>query len=513
MLRRSMLCCLLVLQACVALGFGDPPKKHTTKHSTPRGPLVSAPHESPELGGGVGTSTCDPLTPGSAASAPPETTPSNILLIVMDDVGPEMIGAYHIPNEAPPTPTIDGLAAQGVRFNRAWADPWCSPTRATIMTGRHARRYGIGRAIEPFHERTVLPQSEVSLPQWIGDHAPWSLTRALFGKWHLTAAIAGPGAPLDYGFQRFSGTMANLDATDAFDRKSMSYTSWEAIDDDVITRRKGYATSAVVDDALAWTKAQSGPWFAWVAFHAAHTPWHTPPQALHTYGTIPKKTIPTRERAMIQAMDTEIGRLLDGLGADVRAHTNVIVLGDNGTTGGVGLEQFRHVSGKSTLNEHGVRVPLIVSGPAVRTPGRAVDALVQTSDLFLTISELAGVDGLAIDWPIDSVSLLPYLRDPAQGPRRAWVYAEVFTPNNDDARKPKDERAARDDRYKLVRSKGVDTLYDMGASWVDPKPIVAHDQLGRDRQAALTKVLDACGGASLAPPATAPPAAPKVSGG
>ncbi len=359
---------------------------------------------------------CGPLPEGVEAAAPPETTPSNVLLIVLDDVGPELIGSYGVQPDAPPTPHIDALAAEGVRFTHAWQDPWCSPSRAMMMTGRHARRYGIGRAIEPFTGDTMLPAEEVTIAELLRDESPWDVQRALIGKWHLSSGSGGLDAPRESGFDHFSGTLANLDRKHAFDGKNQTYFDWEHIQDGVLERQQGYITSATVDDVLAWTSVTSEPWFLWVGFHSAHTPWHSPPTDLQTYGDVSEEDTPTKVRVMVQAMDTEIGRLLEGLGPEVRARTNVIVVGDNGTTIEAGVGEFAGQMGKSTVLEHGLRVPLIVRGPAVIDGGRAVDALVQGTDLYRTLAELGGVDLTNVGLTLDSVSLLPYLRDAATPP-------------------------------------------------------------------------------------------------
>jgi hypothetical protein len=129
--------------------------------------------------------------------------------------------------------------------------------------------------------------------------------------------------------------------------------------------------------------------------------------------------------AMVEALDTELGRLLAGIPPDVRARTTVIFLGDNGTDA-----CLSPLPAKSTLYERGINVPFIVAGSQVAHPGEC-EALVNASDVFATVAEVAGVD-LAAAFPgvtLDSVSILPYLRNPGRPSLRAWIHAESFTPN------------------------------------------------------------------------------------
>ena len=134
-------------------------------------------------------------------------------------------------------------------------------------------------------------------------------------------------------------------------------------------------------------------------------------------------------RAMVEALDTEIGRLLEGV--DLQ-RTTVIFLGDNGTTPQVVVPPFDPARAKNTVYEGGVHVPLFVAGAAVEVPGTTCDGLVHAVDLFATALELAGVDLAAVlppDLALDSVSFAPYLADPALPSLRSTLFTEVFKPN------------------------------------------------------------------------------------
>jgi arylsulfatase B len=355
-------------------------------------------------------------------------TPRNVLLVMADDLGTDKLALYQSGAAVPPTPTLDALAGEGVLFRNAWACPVCSPTRATLQTGRYPFRHGVGTAI-PFGP--PLPRDELCLPAVL-DRArelggPTVATAAI-GKWHLAAVPGGNGDPLRRGYDHFAGS--NLGAlTGPFD-----YFFWPESTDGVTQLTTDYATTAQVDAALAWIEQQNGPWFCYLAFHAPHTPFHAPPAELHTRelpDAPPEQDPVPYYEAMVEALDTELGRLLASLDPQVRAATTILVVGDNGTTGDVVLPPYDPQHGKGSLYQGGVRVPLIASGAGIAAPGREVAALVDVSDLFATVLELCGADwraALPAGLTIDSVSLLPYLQQPLALPQRQWVLSQSIVP-------------------------------------------------------------------------------------
>jgi arylsulfatase A-like enzyme len=344
-------------------------------------------------------------------------------VIIADDVGTDKVGCYGT-SSAPPTPVLDGLAADGVRFENCWANPLCSPTRATLQTGRYSFRTGVGTAL-PFGPPLSL--AERTLPEALSALDAEHATAAI-GKWHLGGSLLlelGELNPNLQGYGHFAGVLAGAFV------EPFSYDFWPRTVDGETAVSTTYATTANVDDALAWIGGQEGPWFLYLAFNSAHTPFHAPPAALHTQDLAhvePCLDPVPFHNAMVQSLDTEIGRLLASLPPATSAATHVIFLGDNGTTGDVVLPPADPEHGKGSLYQGGVRVPLIVRGPSVVLPGRVETSLVNTSDLFTTVLELCGVDpaGLPGGAPPDSVSLAPYLREPFVESQRSHVFAEVF---------------------------------------------------------------------------------------
>lgn len=413
---------------------------------------------------------------GSAHSAP------NILLIIGDDMGVETVASYGVGENPPATAHLDDLARNGVRFTNFWSQPVCSPTRATIVTGRYGFRTGIGRPVTnrgPLPEPPPIPEwalpntgtgtggggmgtgelqslprhglgaDEYTLPQAFDANAHLGYSTAAIGKWHLADADNGwLEHPNRIGFDHYSGG-----ATGGVE----SYFAWNKVVDGEIAGAVGYAPADKVDDAIAWIEAQGeSPWFMWFGFNLPHTPLHTPPDDTRT------GTSEGVYAAMIETMDAQVGRLLASIEPDVLENTFVIFMGDNGTPSGSVTAPFQPGRAKGAVYQGGVNVPFIVTGPGVRR-GAVSDALVNSTDLFVTIMEMAGIDTaetIPSDVTHDSVSFLATLSDPAASPRD-WVYADEFFGGF--AGVETADYAMRNERYKLMRFDGVEEFYDLQA--------------------------------------------------
>ena len=169
-------------------------------------------------------------------------------------------------------------------------------------------------------------------------------------------------------------------------------------------------------------------------------------------GDGPEEAAHRLDHAAVEAMDTEIGRLLLSVNA---ATTDVIFIGDNGTPGQVIQAPYDASHAKDTLYEGGIRVPLIIKGPSVVSGGRTSDSLVQAADLFSTMLEMAGVP-LPTTVTLDSKSLKPILSN--QSGTRTRIYTDQF----DQASSTAGGRVLRDDRYKLIRfNNGTEEFHDV----------------------------------------------------
>lgn len=367
----------------------------------------------------------------------------NILLIIADDYGVDSSSIFNSTGGAslPPTPNLSALAADGVRFTNAYAHPTCSPTRASMLTGRYPFRTGIKQPVDA--TTAQLATNESTLPELLASSGS-GYACAHVGKWHLAP---GGTAPNNIGgWPHFSGSIPG---------GVQSYTSWARVVNGTQATQTTYATTVNVNDALSWISAQgTTKWFLWLAFNAGHTPLHKPPNDLHSYDSLSGTTqnINNNPRpyyeASIEAMDTEIGRLLAGVNL---ADTTVIFIGDNGTPNNVIQPPYTSGQGKDTLREGGVRVPFFISGPDVVNPDRTSSALVHVVDVFATVLELAGVNPAAAQpaaLPSDSRSLVPILNNQAFTPAQDAVLVELGTTQVANA---KSGRAARRGDYKLLR--------------------------------------------------------------
>ncbi len=428
--------------------------------------------------------------PQTALAAP------NILLIIGDDMGVETLAAYGLGENPPVTASLDELAREGVRFDNFWAQPVCSPTRATMLTGRYGFRTGIGRpvtgggSLPPIPARPAwaaplepsgmaggrggrggrggmggvggddlqsLPRhglgaDEYTLPMAFRANERLGYATAAIGKWHLADQSNGwLDHPNRVGFDHYSGLITGT---------TESYFAWNKVVDGEVNGEVGYTPADKADDAIAWIEDQgANPWFLWFSFNLPHTPEHLPPednwQVDHS-GDGPEAHF----GAMIEAMDTQIGRLLGSLDPAVRDNTYVIFMGDNGTSGGSISAPFQQGRAKGSVYQGGVSVPLIISGPDVER-GAISPALVNSSDLFLTIMEMAGIDPdqtVPAEVTHDSVSFLPTLSNP-QFSAREWVYVDEFFGGW--AGVETADYAMRDERYKLMRFDGEEEFYDL----------------------------------------------------
>jgi arylsulfatase A-like enzyme len=398
---------------------------------------------------------------------------SNILLIIADDLGNDKVGVYNEGDKLtrPKTPNIDSLAVDGVRFLNAYSNPVCSPTRATMLTGRYAFRTGIGTVTNHCRFGLGLALEEISIPEML-DLAGSGYDHSHVGKWHLnTAANGGVHGPLLQGFNWAAGSPSNL-VRPCNICDDCGYYWWKKQTNGEVEWTTEYATTDTTNDAIARANEMAEPWFMSLAYNAPHMPFHVPPSHLHNQPD-PEGDDVRMYAAMVEALDTELGRLLASIEPRILDNTTIIFLGDNGTPAAATVPPYDPERAKKTVYEGGINVPFIVAGSAVphSSRGRTSRALVNTTDVYATVAEIAGVDLEGVfphEFALDSVSLLPLMAEPVRvnGPRR-FAYAERFKPNGPGPYVWND-RAIRDQRWKLVRSfrpnrvpVTIDEFYDL----------------------------------------------------
>lgn len=408
----------------------------------------------------------------------------NFLIIVADDLGVDGVAvysddvAYGHPGEGadhPPTPRIDALAAGGVLFRNAYTNSKCAPSRAQILTGRHALRTGIG-----VPGGAVLDLAETTIAELVGGtHAT-----AAIGKWHV-----GPNDdadhPIQQGFDYFSGALnGNID-----DYYDWTKTTNAAGGSPTITASHSvYATDDNSAEAIAKI-AEFGedPWLVYLAFSAPHGPFHVPTSPLTTTVDAGSSNRMKYEAA-VEAMDREIGDVIDSIPASILADTTIVFLGDNGTPAGVTELPFVSSHAKSTVYEGGINVPLIVRSPHA-VPGTESMAFVHSTDVFATIADILGLESTAED----SLSLLPHLVDPARGthPARPYAYAEQFEPNGVSGPYTDHRKGIRDDQYKLIWRNGVfEEFFDLVASPFEDSNLLPYSGMTEPQQAAYDALVE-----------------------
>ncbi len=408
----------------------------------------------------------------------PDLPQQNVVVVLMDDVGAYDVGAYGYWSDQPSTPTIDALAAEGATFTRAWSNPLCTPTRGSVHTGRYPFRTGVGDNIKSIWEGFALPLTETTIAEWLVDRAGYD-TSAI-GKWHLSSEADPQGpTPLEYGFAHHVGVPGNLDPGN-FSQwvYTSTYFEWESWIDGVPEIQNGYLTVREIDDALDAMARMAPPFYLYVAVHAGHLPAQEPPGAIAPPGGWTGRA---RYKAMVESLDTELARLVAALPPD----TTLIVAGDNGAPSNLAPPPpYTQDELKGTAMEGGIRVPLIVKSPYVRTPGVRIDKLVHLVDLFPTIAQMAQapVDG-TLD--LDGRSFVDFLVDPARPDTRGVVYSERFEPSGPVANATLWDRAIRDNTYKVVRSLGYqDACYALGNDFREGEDLLRLGTITPEQQAA-----------------------------
>ena len=366
----------------------------------------------------------------------------NILLVIADDLGLDPVPGYLQGPEKAAMPHLEGLMAQGLTFDNVWADPLCSPTRSTILTGRYGFRTGV---LSP-GDQSLLPSNELTLHQYLADIGS-GYASSIIGKWHLGGLQPDPSYPNTLGVPYYAGLLSGAVS---------SYDQWPLTINGSTTPSTTYITTAITDLAIDWITEQTTPWFCWVAYTAPHSPFHLPPLDMHAHDALPgdQASIDADPLpyflAMCESVDHEVGRLMTALPPDELANTVVIFIGDNGTEGEVIQAPYIPAHAKGTLFEGGVHVPLVVAGPGITRAGEREPALVNTTDLFATMVELTGH---ALPSYEDSRSLLPLFTQ-AGASVRTCLYTEV-----DDAQSGS---AVRDDHWKLITfTSGQQRFYDL----------------------------------------------------
>ena len=335
------------------------------------------------------------LTGGSISASERIADKPNILIIVGDDMGYADVGFHGVRDI--PTPNLDALAADGVRFTNGYVSgPYCSPTRAGLLTGRYQNRFG--------HEFNPggahgLPLSEQTLADRL---RAAGYRTGLVGKWHL--GNLAQMHPQQRGFDEFFGFLGG--AHSYFEAKGILRGTEPVNELDYTTDAFGREASTFIE------QHDEKPWFLYLSFNAVHTPMQATDDRLSQFSNIADKQRRTYN-AMMLAMDDAIGNVRKKLVETGQADNTLIAfISDNGgpampgvTVNGSNNAPLRG-SQRTTL-EGGIRVPYVLTWPGLIKPGIFEQPAIQL-DLHATALAAAGVDAQP-EWKLDGVNLLPFL--------------------------------------------------------------------------------------------------------
>ena len=399
---------------------------------------------------GFGTATALFMA-ATAGAFSQDQRPPNILLIIADDMGLDASPCYDVGEQKPDMPVLEAMCADGLVFDNLWSQTVCSPTRATLLTGRYGFRTGVlEQIVEP--DDTGIGTEELSIQRLLDERAPTPYAHAVIGKWHLSDEFnGGPDNPDIMGVGFYSGLIKGA---------VQDYYRFELTTQGETSEAEEYATTVFTDIAIDWLSQQQQPWFLWLAYNAPHTPFHVPPAGLHDRELIDDPAAIEDDPmpyflAALEALDHEMGRLLEALDAETRANTVIIFIGDNGTDRRVAQAPYTPATVKGSLFPGGIHVPLVVSGAGVTRKGEREEALVNTTDIFATIADIAGAGA---DVARDSLSFKTLLSDNGPG-GRSFAYADLET---DIPSARQNGWAIRDGAYHLiVLDNGRRVLFDL----------------------------------------------------
>lgn len=370
---------------------------------------------------------CSLVLAGFVAPAVAQDRRPNIVHIVADDLGWKDVGFNGCTDIE--TPNIDALAAGGAKLTQFYVQPMCTPTRASLMTGRYPFRYGLQTAVIPSVSAYGLDTQEWLLPQSLKEAG---YRTAIIGKWHLGHADQKYW-PRQRGFDYQYGAM--IGELDYFTHEEHGILDW--FRDNEPVREAGYTTTLLGDDAVRLIEQHdvSVPLYLYLAFNAPHTPYQAPKEYIDRY---PGISDPTRQvyAGMVSCLDDQIGRVVAALDKrNMRNNTLILFHSDNGGTrsamfAGVMADMSKvtipcdngpYRDGKGTLYEGATLVCALANWPGRISPG-VVTGVMHAVDIYPTIAALAGASTAKCK-PLDGMDVWNTISHNAVSPRNEVVYS------------------------------------------------------------------------------------------
>ncbi|HUG66183.1 MAG TPA: arylsulfatase [Pirellulaceae bacterium] len=343
--------------------------------------------------------------PASVADEVPASRP-HIIYMMADDLGWGDVG-YH--GSKIETPNIDRLAGRGTQLDQFYAQPVCSPTRASLMTGRYPMRYGLQcGVVRPWADHG-LPLDEQTLPEALREAG---YVTAICGKWHLGHS-SRDYLPTRRGFSHQYGHYNG--ALDYFKHDRDGGHDWHRNDKAIY--EEGYTTDLIGREAaqVLASHDKSKPLFLYVPFNAPHTPLQAPDETIAKYASM---KVPQRRTyaAMVDRMDQAIGVIVSALEQHQfpAERTLIVFCSDNGGIRQLGSNRELR-DGKGSLYEGGVRVPAVAVWEGVLKPSAHVDEALHIVDIYPTLLGLAGAEPNQ-DKPLDGHDAWPTIANNEPSP-------------------------------------------------------------------------------------------------
>ena len=365
----------------------------------------------------------------------------NFVFILVDDLGWSDLGCYGA--DLHETPNIDRFAGQCQRFTQAYsASPVCSPTRASIMTGKYPARLHM----TVWREDTLRPPDtsrKLSPPQCVSDlpHEEFTIAEALkdagyktihIGKWHLGDSSHYPETQ---GFDvNIGGTNWGAPETFFYPYRGEEYFGEYRYVPHLEFGKEGeYLTDRLTDEALKCIdRVKGGPFYLNLAYHTVHSPIEGKAELVAYYREKLKEGLNHKNAtyaSMVHSLDQNVGRILKRIDEPGLADRTVVILfSDNGGVaneihGESVTDNYPLRSGKGSLYEGGIREPLLVHWPGVTRPGSVCDEPVCSIDLYPTMLEMGGIRGNEEqNRAMDGLSFASLLRDPGSSLEREALY-------------------------------------------------------------------------------------------
>ncbi len=327
----------------------------------------------------------------------------NILVIVADDLGYGELSCQGNPQI--PTPNIDSIAKSGVRFTSGYVSgPYCSPTRAGLLTGRYQQRFGHEFNPGPAQRAQAdfgISTKETLLPERLKKSG---YVTGMFGKWHLgyRSEFTPPKRGFDEYFGFLGGAHSYLDAS--------SDTNNPILEGDKPVNNIGYTTEEFGHRATRFIeKHQKESWFCYLPFNAVHAPLQTTEKYLSRF---PNITRPRRQTfaGMLSAMDDAVGEVMKKVrDLGLEENTLVVFISDNGGPTNQTSSRNTPLHGfKAQTWEGGIRVPFMMQWKGRIPAGKVDDRPVIQLDVLPTALAAVG-ETLNPEWKLDGVDLMPYL--------------------------------------------------------------------------------------------------------